>query len=220
MALVAFKDLVIDVEDPAAFAERWSRWLHLHRRIDEVGAVLRGRQPQQTIWLNPAPPKTVKNRVHLDIVGRDPSAFEGLDRLTEPGEFSWTTYQDPEGHEFCVFDSVGRPEGLKDVVVDAVDHRAIGAWWAEVFGGTFDTNDEYSWVDDIPGAPVESFDFTPVPEPKTVKNRVHWDVVLLGDTEVEDLVARGATVLVPPGDDRQWTVMADPEGNEFCVFDE
>lgn len=104
MALVAFKDLVIDVEDPAAAAERWGRWLHLHGSTDEVGAVLRGRHPQQTIWINPAPPKTVKNRVHLDLVGRDPGMFEGLTRLTEPGEFSWTTYQDPEGNEFCVFD--------------------------------------------------------------------------------------------------------------------
>jgi hypothetical protein len=53
--------------------------------------------------------------------------------------------------------------------------------------------------------------FHAVPEPKTVKNRVHWDV--LG--EVADFEAAGATVLdVRP----RWTVMADIEGNEFCVF--
>ncbi|WP_344222777.1 VOC family protein [Aeromicrobium tamlense] len=219
MALVEFKDLVIDVEDPAAFAERWGRWLHLRGETDEVGAVLRGDDPGQTIWINPAEPKTVKDRVHLDIVARDLAPFEGLERLTEPGQFSWTTFLDPEGHEFCVFEGGERPDGLKDVVVDAIDHAAIGAWWADVFGASYSSDEEYSWVDDIPGSPTESFDFVTVPEPKTVKNRIHWDVRLVGDATVDDLVERGATVLLPPGDDRRWTVMADPEGNEFCVFD-
>ena len=139
--------------------------------------------------------------------------------MTEPGEFSWTTFRDSEGHELCVFEGGERADGLKDVVVDAIDHAAIGAWWADVLGATLASNDEYSWVDDIPGAPTESFDFVTVPEPKTVKNRVHWDVTLVGDATVDDLVARGASVLLPPGDDRGWTVMADPEGNEFCVFE-
>jgi len=219
MALVTFKDLVIDVEDPAAAAGRWGRWLHLAGEIDDEGAVLRGDDPGQTIWINPAPPKSVKNRVHLDLVARDLEPFADQIRLTEPGEFSWTSFSDPEGHEFCVFEGGERPDGLKDVVVDSVDHRAIGAWWADVFGATLGSDGEYSWVDHIPGAPTESFDFVDVPEPKTVKNRVHWDVTLAGEATVDDLVARGATVLLPPGDDRGWTVMADPEGNEFCVFE-
>ena len=59
--------------------------------------------------------------------------------------------------------------------------------------------------------------FQPVPEPKTVKNRVHWDVTLQEAT-VADLVAAGATVLREPDDEISWTVLADPEGNEFCVL--
>ena len=66
--------------------------------------------------------------------------------------------------------------------------------------------------------PFEGFDFAPVPEPKTVKNRVHWDVTLNEGVEVADLEAAGATVLRRPDDEIRWTVMADPEGNEFCVF--
>ena len=50
-----------------------------------------------------------------------------------------------------------------------------------------------------------------MPEPKSAKNRVHLDVV--GD--VAEIVARGATVLA---EQPRWTVMADVEGNEFCVF--
>ena len=60
--------------------------------------------------------------------------------------------------------------------------------------------------------------FQHVPEPKTVKNRVHWDVRLV-DTTIDGLVAAGATLLRPKEDDIRWWVMADPEGNEFCAFE-
>ena len=63
--------------------------------------------------------------------------------------------------------------------------------------------------------------FQKVPEPKTVKNRVHLDFMVGGKRrrdEVERIVALGATILrevdEPMG---AWTVLADPEGNEFCV---
>ncbi len=56
-----------------------------------------------------------------------------------------------------------------------------------------------------------TLDFAPVPEPRTQPNRVHWDVVGL----VDDLLARRATYL---WEQPSWTVLADPEGNEFCVF--
>ncbi len=60
--------------------------------------------------------------------------------------------------------------------------------------------------------------FTAVPEPKTVKNRVHLDVRAPDrDVEVARLVAAGAT---ERGRHQDWVVMADPEGNEFCVFPE
>ena len=64
-------------------------------------------------------------------------------------------------------------------------------------------------------APCDSVDFVGVPELKTVKNRVHLDVTT---ADVDALVAHGATVLSAPGDDLGWTVLADPEGNEFCAF--
>ena len=64
---------------------------------------------------------------------------------------------------------------------------------------------------DIPGAPFASLDAVPVPEPKAAKNRVHLDVV--GD--VAEIVGHGATIL---DEQPRWTVLADPEGNEFCVF--
>ena len=53
----------------------------------------------------------------------------------------------------------------------------------------------------------------PVPEFKAGKNRVHIDV----QGDVEELVALGAKVVRPEDDEIEWTVMADPEGDEFCV---
>ena len=54
-----------------------------------------------------------------------------------------------------------------------------------------------------------------MPEPKTVKNRIHWDVEA---ADVQPLLDRGATVLREPDDVICWHVLADPEGNEFCAF--
>jgi hypothetical protein len=68
---------------------------------------------------------------------------------------------------------------------------------------------------DIPGLPYDGWVFAAVPEPKTVKNRIHWDLVV---ESVEALADIGATVLREKDDEIGWTVMADPEGNEFCAF--
>ena len=70
-------------------------------------------------------------------------------------------------------------------------------------------------VEGVPGMPVLTMDFVPVPEPKTVKNRIHSDVTVPG---VAPLAGAGATVLREPGGDIRWHVLADLEGNEFCAF--
>ena len=56
--------------------------------------------------------------------------------------------------------------------------------------------------------------FARVPEPKTVKNRLHWDV----HGELDELLDAGARLLRARGEDIDWHVLADPEGNEFCLF--
>jgi len=222
MTLVTFKDLCIDVNDLEAGAAFWASALGLDIfRYEDGGIRLDGPTPQHRVWPCVVPePHTVKNRVHLDVVAASLEPFRDLTQLTGDGEFRWTTFADPEGNEFCAF-VIDNPPAyrLKAVAVDAVDHDSITRWWAEIWGGTLVHDEEgYSYIEDIPGAPFESFDFVPVPEPKTVKNRVHWDVILNQGVTIEDLVAAGATVLRPPDDEIQWTVMADPEGNEFCAF--
>lgn len=57
--------------------------------------------------------------------------------------------------------------------------------------------------------------FSPVPEPKLVKNRVHWDLWC----QTADALDAGARLLRGKDDDLHWDLLADPEGNEFCVFE-
>jgi hypothetical protein len=109
-------------------------------------------------------------------------------------------------------------------LTDASDGESIGRVHGEVFGDIRPASTMVvvaGFLDPRWKVEVEAptLFFTRVPEPKTTKNRVHLD--LAPDTgmneEVERLVGLGATVHEVRGEDRVWTVMLDPEGNEFCV---
>ncbi len=161
--------------------------------------------------------KTVKHRVHLDVHTYSVDSLLALCARLAPGYGGdpWTVLLDPEGGEFCAFVREGELPSYRvyEVIVDAVDPESIARWWADAFGVPV-RNEGADWfIADVPGMPFESLLFGPVPEPKTVKNRIHWDVY--GD--VEEFIAAGATVLAELP---RWTVLADPEGNEFCVFRE
>jgi predicted enzyme related to lactoylglutathione lyase len=106
--------------------------------------------------------------------------------------------------------------------IDAHDPRAQVAWWAQVLDD-FTPDDESS--DDeaaMRGPAGRELIFLKVPEPKTIKNRMHFCVRPVDstrDAEVARLLDLGATVvedLRTP--DSGWAVLADPEGNEFCVL--
>jgi hypothetical protein len=221
MTLARWKDLCIDAARPAEVGSFWSDALRLHGTTMEDGDfVLRGVRPEQTVWINAVPePKTVKNRVHLDLVTRssDPLVADGgriLEEVVE-GDEKWTVLADPDGAELCIFDAAqGVPSGL---VVDSVDPVALAVWWADVLHAEIfpATDGAPRWLAGVPGLPFDVWKFVPVPEPKTVKNRVHWDLV---STNVDALVSRGARVLRVPDDEVDWHLLADPEGNEFCVF--
>ena len=215
MPPAAYKDLCLDARDRLVLGRFWAAalGLELEDRGDGV-AHLRGPTDRHAVWIAEVPePKTVKNRMHLDVHAR--SVDELLDLgATVVEEFPhWTVMADPEGGEFCAFVREAPPAyRLYELGLDCADPRALAMWWAELLGGRFvDEGQEYCWVADIPGAPFESLDAAPVPEPKAAKNRVHLDVV--GD--VAEIVGHGAAIVDEPP---RWTVLADPEGNEFCVF--
>ena len=223
MADVAFKDLCIDAVRPEVVGPFWAELLGLQLRVHDEGDVsMTGPTPQHTIWVNRVPEaQEVKNRVHLDVRFDDPSDVPGASVVREPsGDDHWRVLADPDGLQFCAMGPrEGAPPGPFEIVVDCADPAAIAAWWGARFGVEPKSQDgvDWLWLEDVPGLPWRFWVFGAVPEPKTVKNRVHWDV-LLEDASLEDLVAAGASVVRPHDDEIRWTVMADPEGNEFCAF--
>lgn len=226
MALATFKDLCIDASNARRVAEFWATALGL--RLEENGPddmVLRGPSPAHTVWIDRVPePKTVKNRVHLDVHTGEIAALTAAGAtVLNDTDFRWVVMADPEGQEFCAFVRREPPEDrLYEVVVDCADPAAVAAWWGGVFGVAVTAHDDDEWfgLGRLPGAPFEGMAFVPVPEPKTAKNRVHWDV----RGSAAALLDAGARMLRPatedPEPDRIWDVLADPEGNEFCVFPE
>ena len=220
MAIARFKDLCLDAGDPARLGPFWSAVLGRTWEAKDGSGLVTGPTPQHTIWINPVPEaKSAKNRVHLDIYVRDLADPQALGAtIVEPlhGTRKWTVMADPEGGEFCAFLRPEIPaERLHGLVVDCADPKAQAQWWAGVYGISVTDNDGWFTLENVPGMPILTMDFVPVPEPKTVKNRVHWDVTV---PSVAPLAAAGATVLREPGGDVGWHVLADPEGNEFCAF--
>ncbi len=120
------------------------------------------------------------------------------------------------------------PARFKDLCLDANDHHALADWWCAAIGYVRrDSLDDtatpeedqprpHDWpipiVDPAGAGPLMWI--IPVPEPKTIKNRMHFDVV----GETWPLIAAGARMVREQDDEIEWSVLADPEGNEFCVF--
>src|SRR5699024_5274223 len=156
---------------------------------------LTGPAPQSTVWLARVPePVTVKQRVHLDLHVADVGDLLDLGATPlDVDSYRWKVLRDPEGGELCAFPRDEVPaRRLYAVVVDWADAAALAQWWAGVVGGTWEHDEEHGWaaVEEVPGAPFDYLVFVPVPEPKTVKNRVHWDVDV---SDLALLTAHGAT---------------------------
>lgn len=106
------------------------------------------------------------------------------------------------------------------MTIDSADAYALAGFWSQVLGLPVHKDDEPGDEEVlIEGAGLL---FVTVPERKTLKNRIHVDLQpqdRTRDEEVERLLALGATLIgdrrTPDG--RGWAVLADPEGNEFCV---
>ena len=110
---------------------------------------------------------------------------------------------------------------LTEIIVDAADVRRLAGFWAAVLGWEV-TEDDDDGVEIGPaGGGKPTLVFVPVPEAKAGKNRVHLDVNPTGceqDEELARLRSLGATDVDVGQGDQTWYVLADPEGNEFCLL--
>ncbi len=111
---------------------------------------------------------------------------------------------------------------LWTIDVDADDPRTLGRWWADALGWKifFEDDDGDEVVVTTADERFPGIVFLRVADGKAVKNRVHLDFVPDDrDAEVQRLLDMGATrVDIGQTGEESWVVLADPEGNEFCVL--
>ena len=124
--------------------------------------------------------------------------------------------------------------GLRSVVVDCAEPASLARFWADALGWTvrpYSAEDlealaaegltpetDPSVCVDPPDPSFPTLWFNRVPEPKIGKVRIHMDVNLADTAGIQRLIDRGASILQERPGGNDWTIMADPEGNEFCAF--
>jgi hypothetical protein len=183
----------------------------------------------------PEPKTAAKNRVHLDLATTSAAHQAALvarlrdlgasDADVGQGDVPWTVLADPEGNEFCVLEprEVYRDTGpIAAVVVDCADPRAMAGFWGAATDWTVHEVTAEQAVLRAAGGTGPYLEFLRGPGGRTVQDRVHLDLLPYpGDdqaAEVARLRDLGATGLDLGQGDVPWTVLADPEGHEFCVL--
>jgi predicted enzyme related to lactoylglutathione lyase len=113
---------------------------------------------------------------------------------------------------------------ITEVNIDCTNNERVAQFWADVLGWKVQRKDDILWMCES-GDPMERsliLVFVNVPETKTVKNRVHIDISPSGSDQAEEterLIALGARRIDIGQGDVSWVVLADPEGNEFCLLE-
>jgi hypothetical protein len=108
-----------------------------------------------------------------------------------------------------------------ELIIDAADTDALAAFWSAVLGWPRLGSDGPVIEIGDPSGGLPTLVFVPVDDPKTVKDRIHIDVNPVGcdqAEELERLLALGATHVDIGQGEQSWVVLADPEGNEFCLL--
>ncbi|POM22574.1 Glyoxalase-like domain protein [Actinomadura rubteroloni] len=235
--------IAMDARDDAALGRFWADALGWE--ISSEGPGVTNLEPVGFDYPDPAAlcidiivvpeAKTVKNRVHVDLATTSAAhQAELVARLREfgatpadigQGDVPWTVLADPEGNEFCVLEPRPLYEDtgpIAAVVVDCADPRAVARFWDDAMDWTLhEATDDLARLRSAKGV-GPYLEFVRTPDAKTVKNRVHLDVrPYPGDDQAAEaarLRTFGATDVDLGQGDVPWTVLADPEGNEFCVL--
>ncbi len=232
-------DVVFDANDPMRLARFWAkalRWDIGETTDDEVALVptddtgfgiLFGLVPER---------KSSQNRIHFDLTTTSlDDQNDTVERLLELGaahvdigqgpDEDHVVLADPEGNEFCVLAPgnsflAGCPR-LGAVNCDGT--REVGHFWSAVLGWPLVWDQDEETAIRAPGPTGSMITWSGPPlMPKPTKNRLHFDIAPPADgdqlAEVDRLVSLGAKHIDIGQGDVPWIVMADPDGNEFCVL--
>ncbi|MFC4070437.1 VOC family protein [Actinoplanes subglobosus] len=227
--------------DPAALGRFWAAALGWDVFTERPGTTAVG--PEGFTWPDPdalcldfiavPDPAAVTGRIHLDLAtGSVEQQAALVARLIDlgaapadvgQGDVPWTVLADPEGNVFCVLEprEIYRDTGpIAAIVVDCADPRAMARFWGAATGWTVCEADE-----DLtrlrPARGTGPFlEFLRSSGTRSGRKRLHLDLLPYRSdgfdlTRLRGLGARDADV---GQGDVPWTVLADPEGNEFCVL--
>src|SRR5216683_3111768 len=235
--------LVVDAADPAGLARFWAGALGWEVAVEEPDEV--AVSPEGFVYPDPAAqplvfvpvpePKTGKNRVHLDLASDSAEHQAALVRRLRDlgatpadigqGEVPWVVLADPEGNELCVLEPRPRYRDtgpVAAVVIDCQDPEALARFWGAAAGWTLTGSDGSMSSLRSPGGEGPYLELLRAGGAKAGKNRIHCDVAPHRDgdhlAEAARLRQSGATPADVGQGDVRWVVLADPEGNEFCVL--
>jgi predicted enzyme related to lactoylglutathione lyase len=230
--------LGIDANDPARLASFWAGVLGWEMADDADGGIALLPNDDTGFWIEFFPTqeqKTRPNQMHFDLKSRSLEEQQAtVARVLELGgrhldigqgpDVDHVVLADPEGNEFCVIE-----EGnnfLADCgfigALSSDGSQQVGYFWSAALGWPLVWDqDEETAIRSPQGGPIISWGGPPLRE-KTGKNRLHFDLAPPADgdqkAEVERLIALGARRIDIGQGDVNWEVMADPDGNEFCVL--
>lgn len=235
--------LVVDAADPHALAGFWARALDWDvtdeddNEADVEPAGFRYPSPEvlPLVFVRVPEPKSGKNRVHLDLAS---TSLEHQAALVDKviglgatpadigqGDVPWVVLADPEGNEFCVLEprDIYRDTGpVAAVVIDTPDPQASAAFWALAAGWSALASEPQFASLRSPASAGPFLEFLRSADPKTVKNRLHVDVAPPAGgnaaAEAARLAGAGARAADVGQGEVGWIVLADPQGNEFCVL--
>jgi len=108
---------------------------------------------------------------------------------------------------------------FSEVCIDADDTHALASWWSTVLGWPAEDTDDGDVALRAPDGAGPDWLFLAVPEGKAVKNRLHFDFTPDDQqAEVDRVLGLGARRVDIGQGEQSWVVLADPEGNEFCIL--
>jgi hypothetical protein len=117
----------------------------------------------------------------------------------------------------CMGEEAPAIVGVAALAIDCAEPEALARWWSRLLGGSVEIDAEGDATLHTPEG--LAIDFLRVPEPKTVKNRLHLDLRSVDLSAATDqALALGATRADDVYDGGRWQVLRDPEGNELCLL--
>jgi catechol 2,3-dioxygenase-like lactoylglutathione lyase family enzyme len=220
-----------DANDPRRLTHFWAGVLGWEIAADGVALLPSDDTGFRIRFVPTEEQKTGQNQMHFDLTCTSledqqrtvARALELGARHIDIGqrpEEQHVVLADPEGNEFCVIEPGNN--FLADcgfVGALACDgSQEVGYFWSKALGWPLVWDqDQETAIRSPHGGPKITWGGPPF-KAKTGKNRVHFDLAGDQQAEVDRLVSLGATRLDIGQGDVSWVVMADPDGNEFCVF--